>query len=71
MPSKQDQYVEFLQDVLITQHANIRELRERKNFADPEEHTHIEAKLLAYTEMLSILQSSADEFGVDRNEIGL
>lgn len=64
-------YVEFLQDVLITLHANIRELQERKNFADSQELTHIEAKLLAYREMLSILQSSADEFNIPRKEIGL
>jgi hypothetical protein len=66
-----ERYVEFLQDVLITIHANIRDLKERKNFADPEELTHIEAKLLAYTEILSILRSSADEFRIDRTEIGL
>jgi hypothetical protein len=66
-----ERYVEFLQDVLITIHANIRELKERKNFADPEELTHIEAKLLAYTEILSILRSSAEEFRIDRTEIGL
>lgn len=66
-----DRYVDFIQDVLITIHANIRELKERRNFADPEELTHIEAKLLAYTEILSILRSSADEFHIDRKEIGL
>ena len=65
------QHIEFIQDVLITIHVNIRELKERRTFADPEELTHIEAKLLAYTEMLGILQSSADEFGIDRDEIGL
>lgn len=65
------QHVEFFQDVLITIHTNIRELKERRNFADPEELTHIEAKLLAYTEMLAILRTSADEFGIDRHEIGL
>ena len=64
-------YVEFIHDVLITLHANIRELKERRNFADSEELTHIEAKLLAYNEMLSILQSSADEFGIDKREVGL
>jgi hypothetical protein len=63
-------YEKFLQDVLITLHANIRELKERKNFADPEELTHIEAKLLAYNEVLSILKQSADEFGIPRGEIG-
>jgi hypothetical protein len=64
-------HIEFIQDVLITIHSNIRELRERKNFADPEELTHIEAKLLAYTEMLAILRFSADDFGIDPKEIGL
>lgn len=64
-------YVEFLQDILITIHTNIRELKERKTFADPEELTHIEAKLITYTEVLAILRSSADEFGIDRDEVGL
>lgn len=50
---------------------NIRELEERRNFSDPVELTHIEAKLLAYIEMLAILRQSADEFGIDRKEIGL
>ena len=61
----------FLQDVLITIHMNIRELNERKSFADPEELTHIEAKILAYREVLATLRMSADEFGIDRKEIGL
>lgn len=66
-----NRYVEFVQDVLITLHANIRDLKERRSFADPEELTHIEAKLLAYNEMLSILRSSADDVGLDRQELGL
>ena len=66
-----NRYVEFVQDVLITVHANIRDLKERRNFADPEELIHIEAKLLAYNEMLSILRSSADDAGLDRKELGL
>ena len=65
------QHIEYIQDVLISIHSNIRELTERKNFADPEELTHIEAKLLAYTEVLAILRFSADDFGIDRKEIGL
>jgi hypothetical protein len=64
-------YIEYLQDVLITLHMNIRELQERKNFADPEELTHIEAKLLAYREVLSILRNSADEFGIPKRDVGL
>jgi len=50
---------------------NIRELKERRGFANPEELTHIEAKLLAYMEILDILRSSAKEFGIDPDEIGL
>lgn len=64
-------YEDFIRDVLITIHMNIRELRERRNFADPEELPHIDAKLLAYEEVLGILRDSADEFGVPRPELGL
>ncbi len=67
----QHAYVEFLQDVLITIHESLKELRNRKAFADPEELTYIEAKLLAYNEVLATLRMSADEFGIDRDEIGL
>ena len=64
-------YEDFLRDVVITIQMNIREINERKNFADPEELTHINAKLLAYNEMLSVLRDSADEFGIDKEELGL
>ena len=49
----QHRWVEFIQDFLITIHENIRELKERRGSADPEELNHIEAKLLAYNEILS------------------
>jgi hypothetical protein len=64
-------YQDFIRDVVITIYMNIRELKERKNFADPEEMPHIEAKLLAYEEMLSILRGSADEFKIPKEEFGL
>ena len=67
----QQRWVEFMQDVFITIHENIRELKERRNFADPEELTHIEAKLLAYHEILSTLRSSATEFKIPHDQIGL
>lgn len=70
--TKQDfRYIEFIQDVLISIHENLRDLNERRNFADPEELPHIEAKIVAYQEMLSILRMSADTFGLPRHEIGL
>ena len=71
MAGRDHAYVQFLQDVLITIHDNIRELKERKSFADPDELTYIEAKLIAYQELLATLRMSADEFGINRNEIGL
>jgi hypothetical protein len=67
----EQQYIEFIQDVLITIHENIRELKDRKTFADPEELTHIEAKLIAYHEMLAIIRMSADEFKLPKDKIGI
>jgi hypothetical protein len=67
----EQRYIDFIQDVLITIHENIHELQERKGFADPEELTHIEAKLLAYQEMLSIIRVSAEEFKLPKAEIGI
>jgi hypothetical protein len=67
----QQQYEDFVRDVLITIHMNLRDLRERKSFAEAEELPHIEAKMLAYEEMLGILRDSADEFGLPRKELGL
>jgi hypothetical protein len=64
-------YIEFIQDVLITIHENIRELKDRKAFADPEELSHIEAKLVAYHEMLAIIRMSADEFNLPKDQIGI
>ena len=64
-------YAEYIQDVVITLHMNLKELQERKNLAESQELDHIEAKLLAYHEVLAILRSSADELGIPRGEIGL
>jgi hypothetical protein len=66
-----DKFIPYIQDVLISIHENIRELNERKNFADSEELTHIEGKLMAYREVLAILKISAEEFKIPTGEIGL
>ena len=70
MPSEK-QYISFVQDVLITIHANIRELNERKGFADPDELPHIDGKLMAYQEILATLRMSAEEFGIPKGETGI
>jgi hypothetical protein len=67
----QPRWIDFVQDILITIHENIRDLKERRSFADPEELTHIEAKLLAYYEILSTLRTSATEFDIPHDQIGL
>lgn len=64
-------YIEFIQDVLISIHENLHELAERKNFADPEELSHIESKLLAYREVLAIIRASAGTFALPLSEMGL
>jgi hypothetical protein len=67
----EEQYISFIQDVLITIHENIRELKDRMNFAEPQELAHIEGKLMAYHEVLAALRMSADEFKIPRQQIGM
>jgi len=50
---------------------NIRETSERKGFAEPEELTHIEARLQAYHEVLSVLRDSAEQFRIPKEELGI
>jgi hypothetical protein len=66
----ENKYIEYLQDVLISLHENIHEIRERKNFADKTELDYIEGKLMAYNEVLAILRSSAKQFEIPSEEIG-
>lgn len=63
--------IEFTQDILISIHENLHELAGRKNFADPEEIAYIDAKIIAYQEVLAIIRASAGQFGLPANEIGL
>jgi hypothetical protein len=58
----QPPWIEFIQDMLITIHENIRDLKERRGFAVPDNLTHIEAKLLAQHEILSALKTGAEQF---------
>jgi hypothetical protein len=64
-------YRDFIQDIVISLHANLREIRERRNFAAPDERDYIEGKMLAYQEVISLLQSGAKEFKLPGKELGL
>lgn len=67
----EQRYIEFIQDLLISIHENLHELAERKNFAESAELDHIEAKILAYREMLAMLKVGADQFNLPKEQIGL
>lgn len=67
----ESRFVEFVQDIVITLHENIRELKERKAFADAEEQSYIDGKLQAYHEVLSALKSAAREFNLPAKDLGL
>ncbi|GAB4019051.1 hypothetical protein [Spirosoma koreense] len=71
MATYTQQLEEFIQDVLITVHANIRDLEEKRTFADPEEHNYIDGRLFSYVEMLAILRTSARDVGLSPTALGL
>ncbi len=66
-----NRYVEFIQDVLISVHANLHDLHEKRGFADPEELDYLEGRIMSYQEVLAILKQSAREFGVSEEELGI
>lgn len=66
-----DQLTEFVQDVLISMHENIRDLQGKKAFADPEEQSYLDGRLFSYREVLEIMKFSAREAGLDPKELGL
>jgi hypothetical protein len=67
----EQQFTDFFQDVLITVYANIRDLREKQGFADPEEQDYIGGRLFSYEEILAIFRMSAKDTGVNPTELGL
>lgn len=71
MAQQGPRYIEFIQDVLISVHENLRELNDRRSFADPDELPHIEGKIIAYQEFLSILRMSAESLNLPKQELGL
>ena len=64
-------FEEFFHDVIITMYENIRDLEEKKAFADPEEKDYIAGRMFSYAEVLEIMKDSAKRFGYDRPELGL
>lgn len=69
--STKDTYIFFVQDVLITLHANIRDLEEKLAFADPEEKDYILGRIFSYKEVLETIRMAARSFGIDKEELGI
>ena len=61
----------FIREVVHLIHENIRELNERKGFAEANELDHIEGKLIAYHEVLALLRTGASESNLSLAEFGL
>ena len=63
--------MEYIQNIVIGLHENIREIRERKGWADPKELNYIETKLLTYNEVLQLLKMTAKDMHLEEEELGL
>jgi len=66
-----EQLTEFIQNVMIGLHENIREIRERKSWADSKEINYIETKLLTYNEILQLFKFTAKDMQLPEEELGL
>lgn len=62
---------EYIHNVLITIHANIKETSERKGWADEDELAYIESRLLVYNEVLQTFKLTAREMELPEKELGL
>lgn len=62
---------EYIHNVLITIHENIRETSDRRGWADEDELAHIESRLLVYNEVLQIFKLTAREMELPEKELGL
>ena len=66
-----EQLTDYIHNVLIGIHENIKEIRERKGWADSKELNHIETKLLTYNEVLQLFKFTAKEMQLPEEDLGL
>jgi hypothetical protein len=67
----EEKYIAFIHDVRISIHENLQQLSDRKGFASADEQAYIDARIMAYQEMLSIMRASAEACQLPLDEIGL
>ena len=65
------EFLLFLRDVISILKDNIKDLKERKNFAEAEEKEYIAARLFSYQEIVSTLRGQLKEYDISEKEIGL
>jgi hypothetical protein len=63
-----NKYLDFVEDTVISIYANMRDLREKLAYCDPEECEYISGRLFTYQEMLEILRFGVIKFDL-KNEI--
>ncbi|MBX9852470.1 MAG: hypothetical protein K2X86_12030 [Cytophagaceae bacterium] len=61
----------FLKDVISILKDNIRDLKEKRMFADDNEKDYIAARLFSYHEIISSIKSQLSEYNISEEEIGL
>jgi len=66
-----EQLTDYIHNLLIGIHENIREIKNRKGWADSKELNHIETKLLTYNEVLQLFKFTANEMSLPEEELGL
>ncbi len=67
----EQQYKNYLKDVVIVMKENIQDLKQRQAFADLSELEYINTKLFAYNEMISIFRMEIKKYKIKEGEIGL
>lgn len=66
-----DEYKEYLREVIVILKENIEDLKQKRNFSDPEEREYIAGRLFTYHEVVISLKATLSEFGISEEEIGL
>ena len=66
-----EKLTDYIHSVVTGLHENMREIRDRKGWADPKEINYIESKLLTYNEVLQLFKMTAKDMELPEEELGL
>jgi hypothetical protein len=63
---EQNDYPIFIEDTIISLYANMRDLREKLSFCDPEERDYINGRLFSYQEVIEIFRFGIIKYGLEK-----